>query len=210
MTELTLYNYELDENCYRVRLLLSFLGIKPRLIAVNVFPGGETATPAYRAHYPEGRLPLLDDGGANIADVPAILTHLARHHDPEQRWLPPDPQRAAAITGWLTFLTQRLAPATAARSAAIFGLPGDENALRRQAREALNAMEDHRIERAIEGEDWFAGPSPTLADIALFPAFALCRDYGIDHDGFPALRRWARLFRQLPGFTAMPGIPDYH
>ena len=43
-----------------------------------------------------------------------------------------------------------------------------------------------------------------------FPAFALSRDFGIDHDAFPALRRWARRLRRLPGFVTMPGIPDYH
>jgi glutathione S-transferase len=209
MTDLALYNYELDENCYRVRLLLAFLGLKPRLIAVNAFPGGETATPAYRALDLEGRLPLLDDKGVIIAGAPAILTHLALLHDPERRWLPREAAAAAQIHGWLTFLVERLQVATAARAAAIFSSRGDEDALRRQARAALNAMEDHLVHRALESEDWFAGPSPTLADIALFPAFALCRDYGVDHDGFPALRRWSRRFRHLPGFIAMPGIPGY-
>ena len=36
------------------------------------------------------------------------------------------------------------------------------------------------------------------------------RQFGIDHDEYPALRRWARRFRTLPGFKTMPGIPDYH
>jgi hypothetical protein len=39
---------------------------------------------------------------------------------------------------------------------------------------------------------------------------ALSRDFGVDHDEYPALRRWARRFRKLPGFLTMPGIPDYH
>jgi glutathione S-transferase len=46
--------------------------------------------------------------------------------------------------------------------------------------------------------------------VALFPLFALSRDFGIDHDEFPGLRRWIRRFRALDGFITMPGIPDYH
>jgi glutathione S-transferase len=71
-------------------------------------------------------------------------------------------------------------------------------------------MDDHMTARGFAQEDWFAAAHPTIADIVLFPAFALSRDFGIDHDEYPALRRWARRFRMLPGFKTMPGIPDYH
>jgi glutathione S-transferase len=64
--------------------------------------------------------------------------------------------------------------------------------------------------RHFDGAEWFVGHGPTLADLTLFPSFALSRDYGIDHDEFPALRRWIRRFRGLNGFQTMPGIPDYH
>ena len=54
------------------------------------------------------------------------------------------------------------------------------------------------------------GENATLAEIALFPAIALSRDFGVDHDEYPALRRWMRRVRTIPGFITMPGIPDYH
>ena len=44
----------------------------------------------------------------------------------------------------------------------------------------------------------------------LLPHFALSRDFGIEHESYPALRRWFRSVRTIPGFTTMPGIPDYH
>ena len=64
--------------------------------------------------------------------------------------------------------------------------------------------------RHFDGKEWFVGDAPTFADLALFPSFALSRDYGVDHDEYPALRRWIRRFRTLNGFHTMPGIPDYH
>ncbi len=54
------------------------------------------------------------------------------------------------------------------------------------------------------------GGTPTIADVALFSAIALSRDFGIDHDEFAALRRWMDHVRTLPGFITMPGIPSYH
>jgi glutathione S-transferase len=44
----------------------------------------------------------------------------------------------------------------------------------------------------------------------LFPAIALSRDFGVDHDEFAALRRWMSRVRSLPGFITMPGIPAYY
>ena len=66
------------------------------------------------------------------------------------------------------------------------------------------------IEAFVESRDWLACNRPTIADIALFPSFALSRDYNVDHDAFPALRRWARAVRKVDGFITMPGIPEYH
>ena len=49
MSALVLYNYELDESCYKVRLALSLLGLDWQAVAVDVFPGKEHLTPPYLA-----------------------------------------------------------------------------------------------------------------------------------------------------------------
>ena len=54
------------------------------------------------------------------------------------------------------------------------------------------------------------GDHATLADIALFPSIALSRDFGVEHDEYPALRRWMRRVRGFEGFIVMPGIPAYY
>ena len=71
-------------------------------------------------------------------------------------------------------------------------------------------MEDHLTARRLDGADWVVGAGPTLADIVLFPSFALSRDFGVEHEAYPASRRWARRVRTIPGFSTMPGIPDYY
>lgn len=207
---LTLYNYELDDASYRARLLLSMLGLAHETVAVNMVPGNEHRSPAMLALNPRGTLPLLVDGALTLSGSEAILAYLARAHDPHGRFLPQDPAAFGRVMQWLGFSASALEAAAQARRVALFGLAGDYEGLRAAARVAFRIMDDHMVLRHIEGAEWFVGDGPTVADIALFPLFALSRDFGIDHDEFPALRRWTRRLRKLDGFRTMPGIPDYH
>jgi glutathione S-transferase len=209
-TALVLHNYELDDSCYRVRLALSMLGLEWTPVAVDVFPGKEHLTPRYLAMNPAGRLPILEDGDLFLHGTEAILAHLARTYDPSARWLPVQGADFAQVMQWLVFSARDLDATITARQQSLFNTAGDEAALRAASLKAIRIMDDHMTARGFAGAEWFATAHPTIADIALFPAFALSRDFAIDHDEYPALRRWARRFRALPGFKTMPGIPDYH
>jgi glutathione S-transferase len=46
------------------------------------------------------------------------------------------------------------------------------------------------------------------ADLALYPAVALSRDVGLEHDEFPALRHWLRAVRASAPDVRMPGVLD--
>ena len=207
---LVLYNYELDESCYKARLALSMLGLEWQAVAVDVFPGKEHLTLPFLAMNPSGRLPILKDGDFVLHGNEAILAYLAHSHDPTGRWLPAEGKIFAAVMQWLNFSARDLDATLAARQQSLFNAPGDEATLRAACLRTIRIMDDHMTARGFGREEWFAAPHATIADIALFPAFALSRDFGIDHDEYPALRRWARRFRALPGFKTMPGIPDYH
>ncbi len=210
MSDLTLYNYDLDEHCYKVRLLLSILGIEAETISVDAFPGKEHLRPPLLELNPSGRLPFLKDGGLALFGAEAILAHLARNYGTQSGYLPVDGIGFAESMNWLMFSAHDLDVTSRARRQAIFDEPGDLAALRRESKMKLRIMDDHMTMREFDDVHFFAGLRPTIADIALFPAFALSRDYGLDHDEFPALRRWARRVRRLPGFINMPGIPHYH
>lgn len=210
MPAITLYNHDLDENCYRVRLMLSVLGLEFETVAIDMVPGEEEKGPAMRALNPLGSLPVVQDGERVLYGTQAILAHLARSHDGAGTWLPLEPAAFSSVMQWTFFSACALSCATEARRVAIFGTAGDLEALKREARQALRIIDDHMVLRQIGGSEWFAADAPTIADLSLLPSFALSRDYGIDHDEFPALRRWLRRFRILPGFRTMPGIPDYH
>lgn len=210
MTGLVLHDFELDEGCYKVRLALGALGLDYARASVNMIPAAEQTRPPLLRLNPLGTLPILTDGAIVLRDAEAILPYLALRHDPDRTWLPADPAAFGHVMGWLVFAARDLHAAAQLRRHAMFDEPADGPALQKAARRAFRAMDDHMTARGLQGTGWFVGEGATLADIALFPAFALSRDYGIDHEAYPALRRWARRVRTVPGFTTMPGIPDYH
>jgi glutathione S-transferase len=205
-----LYDYHLDENGFRVRLLLSMLGLSFETVAVDKAPGREQEKPPMLALNPTGTLPILEEGDVRLFGTAAILVYLVRAHAPDSPWLPADAADFGRVQQWLGFSGRHLKPAVDAREAALFTSEGTSETDLKAARKAFRIMEDHMTLRQIEGLEWFVGTNPTLADLALLPSFALSRDSGIDHDEYPALRRWLRRFRALPGFITMPGVPDYH
>lgn len=210
MSAITLYNYELDDSSYRVRLLLSMLEVRYETFAIDMVPGNEHRSPDMLAMNPLGSLPILKEGDLTLYGPEAILAYIAKAHDSDGIWLPSEPAAFGSVMQWLTFSATVLPAAIEARKVALFGLPGDFEMLKTASRAAFRIMDDHMTLRQIEGSDWFVGSAPTIADVALYASFALSRDFGIDHDEYPALRRWIRRFRTIKGFKTMPGIPDYH
>lgn len=210
MIDLTLHDYELDDGCYKVRLMLGALGLAFAKVAVDVHPGRELLSSKYLRLNPLGSLPILVDGDLLLHGPEAILAYLACKYDSGKTWLPVEPAAFGTVMQWLGFAGGELRLASLARLHHMLEVEADADVVDRQSRHAFRIMDDHMTQREFDGGKWFVGPAPTIADIALFPAIALSRDFGIEHDEFPALRRWMRRVRTIPGFKTMPGIPDYH
>jgi glutathione S-transferase len=210
VTELTLHDYELDDDCYKVRLFLSLLQRPYVKKAIDVFPGGEQRSPHYLRLNPRGQLPILADGDLVFCEAEAILGYLARRYDEFGIWLPSEPTPFGQVLQWLMFANGPLKAASAARRHAMLEEILADSSAPRTARNAFRIMDDHMTKREFIGGEWFVGDAATVADIALFPAIALSRDFGIEHDEFAALRRWMGRVRKLPGFITMPGIPAFY
>lgn len=210
MTSPVLWNYDLDDACYTARLMASLAGVEPELRAVDAYPGGEHLGPEYLARNPSGRLPMLEHGDLRLCHLAAILTHFARTGPRGATYLPADPAEVARMEDWLAFATGDYVVLADARAASVFGSTGDVDSLRQASVMTLRLLEDHMVAQTLVGQHFVAGDTPSVADVALFPGFALSRDSNIDHDAFPALRNWARRIRSLEGFVTMPGIPEYH
>lgn len=206
---LRLFNHALSTSCYKVRLLLGFLELDYQSIPVGFYPDREHRSPEFLELNPLGEIPVLEDADVRLRDSQAILCYLARRYDDTHRWLPEEPGAYGQVMMWLFFAACRMAPATAARLHDALGYDLDADAARRDARSAFRILDDHMSERRIGGGTWIVGERPTIADIACFAPVALSGDGGIGHEDYPALRNWMLAFRRLPGFAAMPGIPEF-
>lgn len=204
---LKLHDYILSADCYTARLMLGLLGVSYETVAVDMYPGREHESEAFRKLSSDAAMPVLEDGDTIVAGVVPVLTHLATHHDPTETWLRKDGR--GLIIAWLMFASEELSVLEKARQAAAFGGPGDIEALRQAGWQALRVLDDRLADRANDGSDWIIRRWVSIADVAAFPYVALAHDSGIGLEDFPALNLWQRRIRKLPGFVGMPGIPDY-
>ena len=118
-----LYDYELSADAYKVRLLMSLLGVPYEKRAVDVFPGREHLSPDFLELNPRGTLPVLVDGELVLGDAEAILCHLAASHDASRAWLPAAGAAYAETMAWLFFAARELSVAEAARLESMLQLP---------------------------------------------------------------------------------------
>ena len=203
-----LYDYLLSVNCYKQRLLLSILDVPYQTVDIDFYPGWEHKGSEFKRINPLGHIPVIDDGGYVLWDAHAILVYLASKYDPAGTWYPTgDPQRLGDVASWLLFAEGTTNTASAARLHVNLGYDFDLEACQAGAHRLFRVLDEHLWFREQEGCEWVvSGPSPTIADIALFPDVALSEEGGISRLDYPALRRWTGRVQRLEGFIDMPGI----
>lgn len=207
--DLKLYDYTLSGSCYKVRLLLDFMGLEYEKIPIDFYPGRQHKKPEFLEINPLGQLPVLEDGDLRLRDAQAILAYLAHTYDETEQWLPRDPAQYGQVMMWLMFAGGEIMAASAARLHDALGYELDIAAARANAHAAFRILDDHLSERAIDRKTWIVGDHPTIADVACFPYTALSGDGGIGHEDYPAMRNWMRAFRRLEGFDAISGVPEF-
>lgn len=205
---ITLYDYELSGNCYKLRLFMSILGLEYRKVPVEFFPGQEHKGDAFLAINPLGQLPVLDDGGFVLRDAQAILSYLAARYDSSGHWYPvADPRRLGETNMWLAFADSITGTASAARLHDLLRYDIDVEKARAGAHALFRVLDERLWFSEREDAGWIcSGAHPTVADIACFPYIALSDEGGISLMDYPAVRRWIDRLKRLPGFIVMAGI----
>ena len=193
---ITLYDMPLALNCYKVRLLLSLLGVEYRREPIDLLEG-EHKTPEFLAVNPFGQLPVLREGEIVLRDSQAILVWIARKYGNDS-WMPSDPDQEALVNAWLSAAAYeiRLGPYDARLAKLFPWLCVNADTVRERSDVALGLFNDRLI-----GRDWIALDHPTVADVAAFPAISQCGDGDISLDGYDAIETWVARFRALPGFV---------
>jgi len=192
---LRLYDYLESGNAYKVRLLLSQLGIPFERVELDTLKG-ETRTPAFGAKNPNHRIPLLEwPDGRRLAESNAILFHLAEGTP----YLPKDPFERAQALQWMFFEQYSHEPYIAV--VRFWHFSGQVERHRAELQDkvergyfALGVMEGELAQR-----EFFVGGRYSVADIALYAYTHVAGEGGFDLGRFPATRRWLERVRSQPG-----------
>ena len=203
-----LYDYELSGNCYKIRLLLNFLGLEWETRRIDFHPRREHKSEWFLAINPLGQVPVIEDGDFRLRDAQAILVYLAAKHDESGRWYPTgDAKTLGEIAMWLAFADAITATASAARLHDGLAYELDVDRARSGAHELFRVLDEHLWFAEQEGRDWLCAPKhPTIADIACFPYVALSEEGGISRMPYLAIRRWTDRVKRIPGFILMSGV----
>ncbi|MBN3921687.1 glutathione S-transferase [Nostoc sp. NMS4] len=196
-----LYGHELSGNSYKVKLLLSLLGIEHEWIKVDLLKGEHKAS-EFQSLNPFGQVPVLVDGDTIIKDAQAILVYLARFYGGEQ-WLPLDAVSLSQVVRWLSTTAGEVRQGPeSARLYYLFNATSiDIDRANQKAEFILTQLNQHLRDR-----QWLEFERITIADIAVFPYVALAPDGKIALDSYPHILAWIERVKTLPGFIGMQGI----
>ncbi len=192
---LRLYDFLPSGNGYKVRLLLTQLGIPFERVEVNILKG-ETRTPEFLSKNPNGRIPLLEiEPGKFLWESNAILFYLSEG----TAFFPNDPWQRAQVLQWLFFEQYSHEPyiATSRFWISILGKVDEYRDALKQKREpgyaALTVMEKH-----LTHHKFFVGERYTIADIGLFAYTHVADEGGFDLTRFPAIQAWLKRIKTQP------------
>ena len=198
-----LHDFAASANCFKVRMLLSQLGLPYQLVPTDIF-AGDSQTDEYLARNPAGRTPLLEVDGAAIPESGAILLYLAEG----TQFLPTNPIERAHVHAWMFFEQNLLEPNVG--TARFWRLTGRDaerpEAFARHHEAGAAALAT--LERGLAGRDFILGSEYTVADLALYGYVHVADDAGVPLAEHPGVASWVRRVAALPGFeeglTPMP------
>ena len=184
---LRLYDNLISGNGYKVRLLLTQLGVDFERVEMDIFAGA-TRRPDFLARNPNGRIPTLRlEDGSHLAESGAILCYLAEG----TAFWPAERKARAETLQWLFFEQYSHEPYIAvlrfrAHLPELTALQQAERPGRLAAGyQALDVMERHLAMRAFLVDDRYG-----LADIALYAYTHVAPEGGVDLAAYPAVRAW--------------------
>lgn len=189
-------------NCYKIKLLLSFLAIEHEWLHVDIL-AGETHSDEFKKLNPNTRIPVLVlDDGSTLTESNAILNFLADGTE----FLPTERFLRAQVLQWQFFEQYSHEPfiATARYINKYLGLPIERRAeyegKQTGGHKALSVMEQ-RLARA----DFLVGDALTIADISLYAYTHVAHEGGFDLGSYTAIGKWLLRVEQQENYFAMNG-----
>ena len=199
---LRLYDSALSGNCYKVRLLLTLLGIPFERIEVDVVDRSNRPD-LLGGKNPALRVPTLElDDGTYLAESNAILWYFGDGTP----YLPDDRLERARVLQWMFFEQYDIEPnlAVARFWISILGKRDEvAGALEEKWKAGYRALDG--MERHLERRSFLVGDRFSIADIALYAYVHVADEGGFDLGRFAAVRAWLGRVAGQPGHVPMLG-----
>lgn len=204
---ITLYTWG-TPNGHKVSIALEELGLPYQTRAIDITRNQQFEA-EFAALTPNNKIPVIvDDEGPDgqpitVIESGAILLYLA---EKTGHLLPTDARARLEALQWLMFQMGSVGP-----------MLGQAHHFLRFAPEVLPyAIERYSKEAAriygvlntrLEGRDWLAGDSYSVADIATYPWLSRHDWQGIDLKRFPAVQRWYEAIAARPAVQRGMTVP---
>lgn len=194
-----LYHSPLSQHARRVVSVLETGGIEYELVPVAIEKGAHMA-PDFVAVNPNHQLPAMEVDGEILLESNAIMRFLCDEHGLDS-WYPKGAKARAKVDQWLDWNQCRLMEPTTSLviNKALLGDNGDKDAIARAESklvDVLGVLEEH-----LDGRDWVAADSPTIADLSIGSnVFQL--GFAQVTPTTPHTAAWFSRVMELPGFKA--------
>ncbi|KAG5333822.1 GST1C transferase, partial [Acromyrmex heyeri] len=188
--------------CRAVRLAAAAIGVDLNLKNMDL-KAGEHLKPEFIKMNPQHTVPTLDDNGLHLWESRAIMTYLANQYDKNGSLYPKDPKKRALVDQRLYFDLGTLYQSfiNYYYQLIITGVT-PEQAKYDKMNDALSFLD-----KFLEGENYVAGKTLTLADLAL--AVTISNYQIVDHDlsKYSNILRWfAKIQAEAPKYNEVEGV----
>jgi len=187
-------------NCYKIKLLMSYLEIEHEWLHVDIL-AGETHSDDFKKLNPNMRIPVLVlDDGSTLTESNAILNYLADGSN----FLPADRLLRAQVLQWQFFEQYSHEPfiATARYINKYLGLP-EERRAEYEGKQAGGHKALAVMEQRLAVADFLVGDALTIADISLYAYTHVADEGGFDLGAYAAIGKWLKRIELHPNYFAM-------
>ncbi len=208
------YSYFRSSAAYRVRIALALKQLPHDIVPVHLVKG-EHRSAEYAELNPQQLVPLLSDGGVNIAQSLAMMEYLDEAYPEAPALLPTDPAARARVRAIALLIVADTHPLNNMRVlkylVKTLGLDEEQKMqwYRHWIHENFVALE--QILQSEQTGQFCHGDTPTLADCCLVPQVYNARRFDCDLSEFPTIVRIADNCNRLVAFqqAAPEQQPDF-